>query len=135
MRISAAPVRPRFISPLTGDALTLEESVVDAVRRFGRGVIEISGPSGSGKTVALQHLEAVLPDDLGVRFFGRHKSLTPTDLLQCAIVEVDSDAEPFPRQVARFALAPWGADEIIEFCFQMMHRRSPTGRFQHQTDS
>lgn len=112
---SRAPVRPRFVSPSTGEALTLEESVVEAVRHFHRGVIEIAGPPGSGKTCAVSHLHAVMPDDLAVEFLTDIDAIRRADKI-CSVVEVHTDDVQHDHQILRFDLAPWGLDEVIEYC-------------------
>lgn len=111
-----APVRPRFVSPSTGDSLTLEESVADAVRHFGGGVIEISGPPGSGKSQALSHLQAVLPSELEIDYGAAGETGSPTAGKRCLVLEVPQNAVQHPHRILRFDLAPWGVDEIIEYC-------------------
>jgi hypothetical protein len=66
-----ALVRPRVISPITGEALLLEDAALDAARRSPGGVpIQITGGFGADKTTALHHLQAVFgaaaPATLGV---------------------------------------------------------------------
>src|SRR5262249_61324435 len=57
-----APVRPRAISPITGQALLLDDLAADPAHLARRRPIQIVGGPGSGKTTALRHLRAVLPD-------------------------------------------------------------------------
>ena len=60
-----APVKPRVISPETGDAILLEDVLLDVESRSGR-IVEIVGGIGSGKTMALAYLAATAPPELGV---------------------------------------------------------------------
>jgi len=57
---AVAAVRPRIVSPTTGDALLLEDFVLQSVTSRGRGLIHLEGPKGSGKTTALKHLAATV---------------------------------------------------------------------------
>ncbi len=115
MQASRAAVRPRFISATTGDALSLEDSVLELFTHFRTGVVEITGPSGAGKTFALQHLAAVLPDGLALAFLRREEFSSAETFGFSAIIEVDVNSDPLPGQIARFDLAPWGTDEFIEY--------------------
>lgn len=115
MKPCRAAVRPRFISPSTGDALTLEDSVEAVFRHFHHGVVEIAGPKGAGKTAALQHLAAVLPEELRVHFLSYQNPETSTVQDCSAIVEVSPEADPLPNRIARFHLAPWSVDDCIEY--------------------
>ncbi len=130
MQASRAPVKPRFISRSTGDALSLEDSVLDAFRHFRQGVIEIAGPVGAGKTFALRHLAAVLPDDLDVAIFERGSLDNTQPVVSGSIIEVDSEDAPLPGRLVRFDLAPWGSDELIEYALAQHpeHCKSVVGR-------
>lgn len=110
-----APVKPRFVSASTGDALTLEDSVLEAFLHFHTGVIEIAGPVGAGKTFALRHLAAVLPGNLGIEFRERTDPAASLPDYCGTVVEVEFGAEALPGRIARFYLAPWGSDELIEY--------------------
>src|SRR5262245_37658914 len=67
--MSAAPsiaptpalVRPRAISPDSGEALPLETLAAELLARPDCRRIQIAGGPGSGKTTALRHLAATLP--------------------------------------------------------------------------
>src|SRR5262245_65682318 len=56
-----APVRPRVISPVSGETLLLEDEIQALLERGVMGMVWISGGPGSGKTTALAHLLGVLP--------------------------------------------------------------------------
>ena len=53
---AAAQVRPRIISPDTGDPVLLDDYVWELSQYVPRAVVRITGPEGSGKTTALRHL-------------------------------------------------------------------------------
>jgi uncharacterized protein YjbI with pentapeptide repeats len=111
-----APVRPRVFTPESGEALPLEEEILPLLRPRARGAIEIVGPPGSGKTTALRHLDAVLPQE-------------PPILLLDEPTYPDVDREEGYNQLviytaaaphlrvrrARYRLAPWTDDELIEY--------------------
>src|SRR6266446_5667735 len=54
-----APVKPRVISPQTGEVIPLEDVIRELLDSGFRGQIWIVGPAGTGKTTALHHLAAV----------------------------------------------------------------------------
>src|SRR5262249_51221046 len=56
-----ALVRPRVISPQTGEAIPLEDEVGAMLQQGRSGLIMIVGGSGSGKPAALRPLAAILP--------------------------------------------------------------------------
>jgi uncharacterized protein YjbI with pentapeptide repeats len=118
-----AAVRPRVISPETGDAIPLEDLLLDSPAK----IVEIVGAHGSGKTTALAHLAAVKGPDHDVAFVDN--SLPPDGgLVQAALYRAISDAVlrgaklVFTRcesarllNVVSYRLAPWGDDEILEY--------------------
>src|SRR5258708_6152811 len=63
-----APVRPRVISPNTGETLLLEDEILSLLERGETGIVWLTGGPGSGKTTALAHLAAVLPASADVKF-------------------------------------------------------------------
>ncbi len=56
-----ARVRPRIISPETGEAIPLEDEIGPLIQAGRSGLVVILGGPGSGKTTALRHLAAILP--------------------------------------------------------------------------
>jgi len=56
-----ARVRPRVISPETGEAILLEDEVGPLIQDARLGWVVILGGPGSGKTTVLRHLAAILP--------------------------------------------------------------------------
>src|SRR5437667_9269568 len=61
-----AAVRPRILSPETGEPLLLEDEIRSLLDAGVTGPVPLIGPPGSGKTTAVRHLAAVLPKDSGV---------------------------------------------------------------------
>ncbi len=112
-----ARVRPRVLSPETGEALPLTDFVGPILAGGGSGVIRIQGPPGSGKTTALDHLAGVVPPHLSVSFLDEpHR---PSDIVEALsrgwVVYTSRDAS-FPTALAtNLKLAPWGEDEWIEY--------------------
>jgi uncharacterized protein YjbI with pentapeptide repeats len=107
-----APVRPRVISPETGDAILLEDLVLAA--EVGRA-IEIAGDPGSGKTMALAHLAAVASADLGLVFFeDALPGAVARSARQARVVFASSGVPPLVP-IVTYRLAPWGKDEVLEY--------------------
>jgi uncharacterized protein YjbI with pentapeptide repeats len=115
-----APVRPRVISPVTGDTLPLEDEILDLIERRWQGVVWLTGGPGSGKTTALAHLAAVLPPSAKVDLRDVAERQWPNSLAKsekCAELIVQcAPAGTAPKESpAVFQLAPWTADEIMEY--------------------
>ncbi len=109
-------VHPRYVSPTTGDSLPLEDAVLRDVKESMSGVIEICGPKGSGKSHAIAFLQEILPQGVVV---GQEGTLIPDPNVgrdECVLMEVDEHSRAHLRQIQRYNLAPWGTDEIIEYC-------------------
>ena len=100
-----APVRPRLVS-----GQLLEEEFEELLARDPSGRVAIEGPPLSGRTTALRHLCALFGDRAGIAwldgdpFSGHEESLV-----------VHTTARASDRAAARYALAPWGEDEWIEY--------------------
>jgi uncharacterized protein YjbI with pentapeptide repeats len=107
-----AAVRPRVVSPETGDAVLLEDEVADWLKSRSRR-LEIVGGPGTGKTTALQHLVAVFGPIEGVHWLddaaafdfeprGRAVYTRGTPFAECGTVLT--------------TLASWTDDELLEYC-------------------
>jgi uncharacterized protein YjbI with pentapeptide repeats len=108
-----APVRPRIVSPVSGDALLLEEELLSLAQRVKRGMVWLAGKPGSGRSTALAHLAAVLPPGLAVALFDTGEScVMPKSGL--ALYCIDSADVPKAGELV-YTLAPWGDDELIEY--------------------
>ncbi|MGQ0636418.1 MAG: pentapeptide repeat-containing protein [Planctomycetaceae bacterium] len=113
-----APVRPRVVSPVTGDSLLLEDLVLLHFERGRPGVIWICGGPGSGKTTALAHLAAVLPPATGVTL--RDTREVPTaELSQGLVIAFCESQIARSNALAVYELAPWGQDELIEYLLKV----------------
>jgi uncharacterized protein YjbI with pentapeptide repeats len=110
-----APVRPRVISPGSGEPMCLEEEVLGVLREGLRGAVRIAGGPGSGKTVALRHLRAVLPAELRVMVLDDPDPEVLARGAACGLVVHAAAASSSTKCLATFAMAPWGEDEQIEY--------------------
>jgi uncharacterized protein YjbI with pentapeptide repeats/energy-coupling factor transporter ATP-binding protein EcfA2 len=140
--LARAPVRPRVISPETGEAIRLDDEIGPMIQEGRGGLIVLLGGSGSGKTTALQHLAAILPPWAR----GRVRLLEDLDLTAIAsagpdplvILALDPNevATPGHEKVvigypgheqaildhlvssgkpSLYRLAPWDQDDAIEY--------------------
>ena len=132
-----APVRPRVISPETGEAIVLEDEIGAMIQAGRCGLFAIAGGPGSGKTTALRHLAAILPpwardrirlvdapDDPAKAFAGAADRLVimagereqfragVTDQ-QPASVNAILASQTF--RSPSYHLAPWSKDDLIEY--------------------
>jgi uncharacterized protein YjbI with pentapeptide repeats len=115
-----APVKPRVISPETGDAIPLDEIFLDVDCKPKR-IIEIVGGVGAGKTTALAHLAAVVPVDLKVVFVddGSFSSVyTACCTPDAAVVFTARESLRFQESLT-YRLAPWGNDDLLEYLLAM----------------
>jgi uncharacterized protein YjbI with pentapeptide repeats len=118
VRASAAPfaiVRPRVISPHSGEVLLLEDVVATHLAAGKPGVIEITGGPLSGKTTAIEYLD---------RQFAREPELALIDedakLQNCLAPVIGLTISTAPAEhglpvLGKYHLAPWGQDEWIEY--------------------
>ncbi len=114
-----AVVRPRVISPVTGESLLLEDEVLSLIERNQHGVVWLTGGLGSGKTTALAHLAAVLPPSSGVTLSDEidqpwPKSEWMSNLPDRLAIQCGAGGTS-PKNALAFQLAPWTDDELIEY--------------------
>jgi uncharacterized protein YjbI with pentapeptide repeats len=134
-----AIVRPRVVSPETGETILLEDAVADALSDPGCGIIQILGGPGSGKSFALEYLRASLAPDRGLTFAdtkpevdavatvtyeasaGLESAPPPEAPASSSAIDLPDaatrppTADPDRPVVHRFRLARWGDDEFIEY--------------------
>jgi uncharacterized protein YjbI with pentapeptide repeats len=108
-----APVRPRFVSPTTGDALLLEDFVCSTAAQSSRGLIHLDGPAGAGKTTALRHLAATVLPHFPVLFLD-DPDPTEASLRGQQTLVVYTRVVPLSDGVSR-KIAPWDDDDLIEY--------------------
>ncbi len=124
-----AVVRPRVVSPLSGETLLLEDVVADELAA-GCRIIQITGEAGTGKTTALAHVAARLADRRGLVFLD---DPTAGDIaIQAASLRVICTGRFSLREILGtvsslvgaphpptgqvvLPLAPWTDDESIEY--------------------
>jgi uncharacterized protein YjbI with pentapeptide repeats len=110
-------VRPRVIESraLEATPMLVEDAIERYVASQTSGSVRISGPRGSGKSTALRAIEAavgaqmdvVLLDEPGIEEIRRQRD---------AKLVVYTTAEPLQLEdLARFEMAPWSRDELIEY--------------------
>jgi len=114
-----ARVRPRVISPETGEVVLLEDEIGALIQAGQSGPVVVLGEPGSGKTTVLRHLAACLPP-----WAGAHVQLLdePEDhALATAITAaanhlvISTGKRSSSLHVANYHLASWGQDDLIEY--------------------
>ncbi|MGA2257919.1 MAG: pentapeptide repeat-containing protein [Thermoguttaceae bacterium] len=105
-----APVKPRVISPETGDVIPLEDIFLES-----GGVIEIVGGLGAGKTTALAHLAATAPTDLRVVYLDNASIALVVEAARSAMVVFTSQGSRSLPGAVSYRVAPWGNDELMEY--------------------
>ena len=115
-----ARVRPRIISPVTGEAVPLDDQIGQVIEEGRYECVGLMSGPGSGKTTALHHLAAVLPpwalakvrfvDDppRDGDFIG--SGVKDNRLVICAGTRL----ERMPHQLI-YSLALWGQDDLVEY--------------------
>jgi uncharacterized protein YjbI with pentapeptide repeats/energy-coupling factor transporter ATP-binding protein EcfA2 len=115
-----ARVRPRVISPETGEAILLDDKIGQVIQEGRPELIGLVGGPGSGKTTALRHLAAVLPPWAlaQVRLVddpqGYADIVALGDSDSQFVISAGGQLPPAPRQVI-YSLASWSQDDVIEY--------------------
>jgi uncharacterized protein YjbI with pentapeptide repeats len=126
-----ARVRPRVISPESGESLPLEDLIGPILTRGESGNIRIVGGAGAGKTTALNHLAGLVPPHLNASFRDEPSAEAISDALAPGWVVHTADTSA--GDATNLRLAPWGKDEWIEYllatdrrlCGSVMARLAP----------
>jgi uncharacterized protein YjbI with pentapeptide repeats len=124
-----APVRPRVVSPETGEAGPLEDEIGPMIQAGRRGLVAITGGPGSGKSTALRHLAAVLPPWARDRVQLLDATADDLAALEAAavtshlVIVAPQTSSPLNRRMAAYRLAPWSQDDLIEYLLAV-HRES-----------
>jgi uncharacterized protein YjbI with pentapeptide repeats len=119
-----APVKPRVVSPDTGEAVPLEDEILSLLQVRKEGMVRVMGPAGSGKTTALRHLAAVLPVGAPVTL---HDNIETPDQLwnhPGGLVVSAGKAAPAAGQFL-LHLTPWEEDDAIDYLLAL-HRECCT---------
>jgi len=121
-----ARVRPRVISPGTGEAVLLEDEIGPLIQQGACGLVHIVGGPGSGKSTALRHLAAILPP-------WAHERVRLLDEYDVAVDDADRTLIIFTAlqmsqssRSAVYGLAPWGQDDLIEYLLAAHRDRCPS---------
>ncbi len=110
------PVRPRVLSPETGESLPLTDYVAPLLAAEDSGAIRLLGPPGSGKTTALGHLAGLVPPHMNVAFLDNSDTHAIARALAGGWVVFTMDGQAIPKNCATdLHLAPWGDDDWIEY--------------------
>src|SRR5262245_28577523 len=110
-----AAVRPRILSPISGDALPLDDEIASLLERGVTGPVALVGPPGSGKSTALRHLAAVLPQQKNLVLFDDfHFDIHPFSSVNQLTVFTAATAPTWACQ-AVYRLVPWQRDDLLEY--------------------
>lgn len=111
-------VRPRVLSPLSGEKLYLDDALEPLIKDGRAGAVCVSGPPASGKSTALSWLASRLPSGSITTILDDPRPDAVAEYKDTMLV-VYSASTPFgfPHRAA-FALAPWGEDEILEYLLE-----------------
>ena len=117
-----AAVRPRAFAPHCGEPLPLQDLVMAFLEERQREgseagtIIRIEGGAGAGKSTALAHLAAVLPGVAGMAFLdGESPEIAICRKLRRETVILVSSDEDLAEVDVSFELAPWTADDLLEY--------------------
>ena len=111
-----ARVRPRVLSPITGESLPLTEIVGPLFEGRESGAIRLVGGPGSGKSTAVNHLAGLVPPHLRVSFLDEpHPSAINQAVSRGWVVYTSKYASSPSAGATNLQLARWGEDEWIEY--------------------
>jgi uncharacterized protein YjbI with pentapeptide repeats/energy-coupling factor transporter ATP-binding protein EcfA2 len=119
-----APVRPRVLTLQSTTPLLLDEEIQSFLGTGVCGHIAILGPTGSGKTTALEHLAATLPAEVLEEQVALLDAPARRQLVyKPARLVIYGRSRPFPHlcHLARYQLASWNQDDLIEYLLSV-HR-------------
>jgi uncharacterized protein YjbI with pentapeptide repeats/energy-coupling factor transporter ATP-binding protein EcfA2 len=109
-------VRPRVLSPETGESIPLDDVVGPILAAGETGAIRLVGSAGAGKTTALNHLAGLVPPHLAVTFLDEPSSYAIVEAFSHGwVVYTSASAAVSKGPATNLRLAPWGEDEWIEY--------------------
>jgi uncharacterized protein YjbI with pentapeptide repeats len=113
---SFAVVRPRVLSPQTGEALLLEDVVAGHLSAGDHGVLQLLGGPVTGKTTAIEYLDRVFAEERGLSLVDAQAQLRARPVpLSGVTVTTASSEYVLSASLGRYHLARWGQDEWIEY--------------------
>jgi uncharacterized protein YjbI with pentapeptide repeats len=116
-----AAVRPRVVSPETGDVVLLEDEVAVWLESNSRTLRIVGGP-GSGKTTAIRHLGAVVGTRTDIILID-DGGAAPENILLDSRRLIYSAATGLPDcEDPTLQLASWNQDDLLEYCLAQ-HRQ------------
>jgi energy-coupling factor transporter ATP-binding protein EcfA2 len=118
-----APVRPRVVTPASGEVMPLDDEIASLVDRDVNGLVSVIGPDGSGKSTALRHLAAVLESAGGVTLLDEPGPETLRKIMDQGLVVYTCHAAHSLTHAVHYCLAPWGEDDLIEYLLAAHHDR------------
>jgi uncharacterized protein YjbI with pentapeptide repeats/energy-coupling factor transporter ATP-binding protein EcfA2 len=132
-----AIVRPRVISPDTHEAVLLEDEIGSLIQKGARGFVQIVGGPGSGKSTALKHLAAILPPWMRERLQLLDDLDPGADNEGDRVVISTAPQVSQPKLLAKYALARWGQDDLIEYLLAAHRERcaSVMARLKHSDNN
>jgi uncharacterized protein YjbI with pentapeptide repeats len=108
-------VRPRVVSEITGEKLLLEDVLEPYLKSDRPGAVCILGEPGTGKSAALRHLASRIPKGSMVELQDDPDPARVTELSDRMLVIYSADKRGDFGHLAVFRLAPWDADECLEY--------------------
>ena len=129
-----ATVRPRIISPNTGDALVLEDFARTLATQQGQR-LELVGGRGSGKTTALAHLAALPDADQFYLIDNLESESVPSVPAEKLLIYTRSPQRGATADEFQKQLAEWTKDDLIEYLLAGFPEQcaSVVARFQEQS--
>jgi uncharacterized protein YjbI with pentapeptide repeats len=110
-----ARVRPRVVSPESGETRLLEEVVAEQLSRSNIRAIQILGGPASGKSTALAHLAATLRYSSDIILLDNPASSEVAFVASARRVICAQQASLGSTVQVVLPLVPWGKDELIEY--------------------
>ncbi|HET6883285.1 MAG TPA: pentapeptide repeat-containing protein [Pirellulales bacterium] len=110
-----AAVRPRVVSPETGDVVLLEDEVAVWLEGDARTLRIVGGP-GSGKTTAIRHLGAVFGTRTDIIFIDDGGAAPENILLDSRRLIYSAPAGVPDCEDPTWQLASWNQDDLLEYC-------------------
>jgi uncharacterized protein YjbI with pentapeptide repeats/energy-coupling factor transporter ATP-binding protein EcfA2 len=124
--VERARVRPRVVSPGSGNAVLLEDEIGALVQKGEHGLVQIAGGPGSGKSTALRHLAAILPPWMRGRVQLLDDSDLAVDTADPSLMISTSLQVSQPKPLAIYRLARWEQDDLIEYLLAAHRERCPS---------